>query len=263
VGNLDRIRSRLTYANVVATLALLLALGLGGAYAAQVVKKNTVASSSIQKGAVKSSDLRNGGVKGKDVADGGITGSDVANEGLTGVDVAGDSLTGNDLDESSLSEVPSAQRATTASSADNAAQAGFADNAGLLGGIGPEDLVTARNEPQSFMCGTASAYEDCARVTIDLARPQRLFVIATAGWNAFGSPPVFGDCLLERNDNGIVLENESVVSSTAFDRSVITIQTVTPPIPAGSHFIDLSCRETDGDAEINPGRLTAIAVGAG
>ena len=242
------IRSRLTYANVVATLALLLAVGLGGAYAAQVVTKNTVASSSIQKGAVKSSDLRNGGVKGKDVADGGITGADVA----------GDSLTGNDLDESSLSEVPSAQRATSASAA---------DNAGLLGGIGAENLVTARSAHQpTSACGTTSAYSDCVRVTIDLARPQRLLLIATAEWNTLTDPPTGGDCLLERDDNGTVLAQRFVrststsVGSNTFD---FALNTVTPPVPAGSHFVDLSCREDDPTQEVVNAELSAVAVGAG
>src|SRR3954453_10099035 len=54
-----RIRSKLTYANVVATLALFLALG-GGAYAAFKLPKNSVGSKQIKKNAVNSSKVANG-----------------------------------------------------------------------------------------------------------------------------------------------------------------------------------------------------------
>jgi hypothetical protein len=54
-----RIFSKLTYANVVATLAFFLALG-GGAYAAFHLPKNSVKSKNIVNGQVKSSDVSDG-----------------------------------------------------------------------------------------------------------------------------------------------------------------------------------------------------------
>ena len=52
-----RIRAGLTYANVIATLALFLALG-GGAYAAFKLPKNSVGSKQIKKNAVNSSKVK-------------------------------------------------------------------------------------------------------------------------------------------------------------------------------------------------------------
>ncbi len=49
---LTRLRSRLTYANVVATIALFVALG-GGAYAVLKLPKNSVKSKQIKNGQVK------------------------------------------------------------------------------------------------------------------------------------------------------------------------------------------------------------------
>jgi hypothetical protein len=67
------LRNRLTYSNVVASVALFLAFG-GVTYA---VTKDSVKSRHIVDGQVKSSDLANDGAKGEDVKDGEITGADV------------------------------------------------------------------------------------------------------------------------------------------------------------------------------------------
>ena len=55
-------RPRLTYANVAATLALVLALGLGGAYAADKIGTNDIKPNAITSGLV-----RNNALTGKDV----------------------------------------------------------------------------------------------------------------------------------------------------------------------------------------------------
>src|SRR3954462_12058914 len=56
---MTRIRASLTYANVIATVALFLALG-GGAYAALKLPKNSVGSKQIKKNAVTSKKGKNG-----------------------------------------------------------------------------------------------------------------------------------------------------------------------------------------------------------
>ena len=83
-------RPRLTYANVVSTLALFLVLGGGFAYAA-----NTVFSSDIVDGQVKTADLDGGAVTSEKVAD----------QSLLGRDVFDNTLKGADIDESTLSSV--------------------------------------------------------------------------------------------------------------------------------------------------------------
>ena len=55
-----RLRPRLTYANVIATLALFLALGGGAAYAASTLGKNTVGSGQLKKGAVTGAKVKDG-----------------------------------------------------------------------------------------------------------------------------------------------------------------------------------------------------------
>jgi hypothetical protein len=80
------LRKNLTYANVVATLALVLALAGGTAYAA-----NTIGSSDVIDNSLRSADLRDG-------------------SGVSGADVIDNSVTGGDIDESKLGKVPDADK---------------------------------------------------------------------------------------------------------------------------------------------------------
>jgi hypothetical protein len=72
---MPRISSRLTYANVVASLALFVALG-GGAYAAITLPKNSVGSKQIKNGSVKNADLANSAVTGAKVKPGSLLSAD-------------------------------------------------------------------------------------------------------------------------------------------------------------------------------------------
>ena len=79
---MHRIKEKLTYANVMATIAVFMVLG-GGAYAATAAKKNTVTSKSVRNGSIQ------------------------------GVDVGKDTLTGNNINESTLTVLPTCPSGTT------------------------------------------------------------------------------------------------------------------------------------------------------
>jgi hypothetical protein len=102
------VSSKLTYANVMSTVAVIVAVGGATAFAAITLPKNSVHSKQIAKGAVKTSDI------GKDA------------------------VTGDKVKESTLGKVPlavhadSADSAATAASATNAAHAAVADSLGTL-----------------------------------------------------------------------------------------------------------------------------------
>jgi hypothetical protein len=99
-----KLRSRLTYANLMATVAVFIALG-GSSYAAITVTGKNVKDSSLT---------------GKDVKNSSLTGSDVKNSSLTGSDIRNNRLTGSDILESSLGKVPTAAAADRAGTASNA-----------------------------------------------------------------------------------------------------------------------------------------------
>jgi hypothetical protein len=95
---------KLTYANVVATLALFLAIG-GGAYAATQLKRNSVGTHQLKKNAVTGAKIKNNTITEAKLRDGAVTGAKIA---------AG-SLTGADFNLNSLGTVPSASNASSAS----------------------------------------------------------------------------------------------------------------------------------------------------
>jgi hypothetical protein len=112
------IRGRLTFSNVVALLALFVALG-GSSYAAvrigsRQIADNSVRGKDIRNNDIRSRDIRNGSVLGRDLRNGTVTGADVRNGTVTGAEVRGNSLTGRDILESTFRTVPSAANAANA-----------------------------------------------------------------------------------------------------------------------------------------------------
>src|SRR5689334_15108709 len=97
-----RARERLTYANVVATLALFVALG-GGAYAAGVIPRNSVGPRQLRRNSVTSAKIKNGAVTTNKLKDGAVTGSKLA--------------------PGAVGNVPNATNATNATNASHAADA--------------------------------------------------------------------------------------------------------------------------------------------
>jgi hypothetical protein len=93
---LARLRDRLTYANVVATIALFAALG-GGAYAAVQLPPKSVGTKQLKNKAVKR-------VK-------------IASKAVTGPKVAPNAITGPKVNEATLGRVPEAQHANLATNA--------------------------------------------------------------------------------------------------------------------------------------------------
>lgn len=100
-------KARLSYANVMASLALFLAL-TGATALAFGVPKNSVSSKTIKNGSLLSADLADGeGVTGPDVADGSLSGADfgkgsigdeaVADGAIDGAKIADGSLAGAQL----------------------------------------------------------------------------------------------------------------------------------------------------------------------
>ena len=139
------LRKHLSYSNVVATLALVFAVG-GGTTAFALQGQNTVDSGDIINQEVKSQDL--------------------ANDDVRGTDLENDTATGEDVNEASLAEVPQAENADKLGTvgADDyqrrcarGAVGGFA----VVFGAGdyPGTYTTASNRISlnSFNCASASA----------------------------------------------------------------------------------------------------------
>lgn len=92
----QRLRARLTYANVMATIAVFMGLG-GGAYAAA-----TIGSSDIEKSAVLSRHIANGQVRGPDVASGAVATGKIANVAVTTGKMASGAVTAAKLGDGAV-----------------------------------------------------------------------------------------------------------------------------------------------------------------
>ncbi len=122
---MHRLRGKLTYANVMATIALFIALG-GASYAAVKLPKNSVGT--------------------KQIKNKSITGAKIATGAITGGKIAPRSVGGPALNLSSIGTVPSAAQATNAahaSSADTATRAATAERAEAV--PAPEALHVVTN----------------------------------------------------------------------------------------------------------------------
>jgi hypothetical protein len=127
---LARFRDRLSYANVVATLALFVALGGTGYAASQITSK------------------------------------EVKNRSLKGGDLRKDTITGTEVNESKLKQVPRARAAETAGTADISKSSGTATTAGSAATAAVAD--TAKDSQQLAGQGVG-AFEKSSRTDFGLA----------------------------------------------------------------------------------------------
>jgi hypothetical protein len=151
----SRLRRQLSYANVMATIAVFLTFG-GVGYAAATINGNKIVQQTIGAGKLKKGTLTNAQVKAN-------------------------ALTGSVIDESTLS-VPSAQTAATATTAGSASTAASANTA--------NSATTAKSATSAETAGSASTAKSAA--TADHALTADSATTATTATSA-GSAATAGD----------------------------------------------------------------------
>lgn len=124
---MQRIRQRLTYANVMATVAVFIALG-GAGYAATQLPKNSVGAKQIKRNAITTAKIKNGAVTGAKIKAG------------------------------SLGTVPSATHAATADSATVASSIAPPEALRIVGAAGQPPFASGWKSDANF--GPISFYKD-------------------------------------------------------------------------------------------------------
>jgi hypothetical protein len=174
------IGQRLSYANIVSTLALLLALGAGsalavgqlaprsvgerqlrpGAITADKIRKDAVTAPKIKALAVKNGKLAGGAVDAAKLAIGAVRSDKLANDSVGTEKLAPDAVTGEKVNESTLAQVPSADRAITAAFAESADPAAFAkvDKGGGLGASDSKGIASVKEIEAGVYCIAVSAF---------------------------------------------------------------------------------------------------------
>lgn len=102
---MKQIRKRITYANVMSSIAVFLVLGGGAAYAAKKIGSNEIKGNSITTGKIKKE---------------AITASKIKKNSVTTAKIANGAVTGAKINLGSVGTVPNATHAVTADSAGNA-----------------------------------------------------------------------------------------------------------------------------------------------
>jgi hypothetical protein len=210
---------RVTYANVVSTVALILALGAGGAYAA---------------GKIGSKQIKDGSVQSVDIQDNGVTGADVDEHTLGPIPFAQTALNANNADD--------ATHADNASHADDSANLGGTTAAGYLrygapipsgrtvaGALGYETASSSDyHEVVSFYPLSAPANVVDADVSFDTST-----VSALAAQNSEESAGCTGTASAPTAPAGkvcIYLTSENVAPNSAIGT------TLDPALPTGSRL---------------------------
>jgi hypothetical protein len=107
---LKQLRKRLTYANVMSSIAVFFVLTGATAFAATQLAKNSVGSKQLKKNAVTAAKIKKNAV----------TTSKIRNNAVTSAKIADDAVTGAKANEASFGQVPSAKSAETAGVAGSA-----------------------------------------------------------------------------------------------------------------------------------------------
>jgi hypothetical protein len=155
------LRTRLTYANVMATVAVFIALG-GGAYAAVKLPANSVGAKQIKKSAVTSAKIGKSAVTIKKIGKNAVDSSKVKNGSLTAADINLATLP-KSPSAANADNAGHATNADNATNATNATSAGHATTADTASGLTPHEavhMVGASGEP-GFASG-ASNFPDVA-----------------------------------------------------------------------------------------------------
>jgi hypothetical protein len=224
-------RPRLTYSNVTSTLALFIALGGTGAYAA-----NTIGSSDIIDESLLSQDIKNGEVKNKDIGGNQITSALIYPDTVTGADVKESTLNLGDF---------------------------FAAGSGV-GGCQADDH-------QVNTCATANVtLARPGRLLLNATGEWHTFALDdTAGVGADSDDPtlVRGLCQLYVDGNAVGIaqtvgerrDNAAAASVHPFG-GTMALTGLSGVVAAGAHVVSTGCTEQDGDLDWGAINLTAARI---
>lgn len=225
------IASRLSYANVMATASMFVALG-GVGYAAIKLPANSVGSRQIVNGAITGADIKNGSLTGADVKNGSLT--------------PADTCTAAEQAKANCAASTCETKACTGPKGD-AGSPGVAGPKGDQGSVGPTDSVIAASnggDNGSWLFDqtipSAVVWPDYAAATITTPRSGRLLLSLTTH-DRWGILCPNGSAGLA----GVVLDGQPVPQSASpgpyfTDKDFVTRVAVTGVVAAGAHTVNLA-----------------------
>jgi hypothetical protein len=249
----QRLRSHLSYANVVSTLCLFLLLG---GTAAALDGSNTVFTDDIVDSQVKNADLGDAAVTAGKIGADQVTSAKIAGGGVGTADIADTAVTRPKLGPDSVNASKVANDSLTGADVNLTLPQGFSTDPGVC------DVAPANPN-----------WTNCATVHIVLAHSHPLLIVGNGVVSilAFDDPAdvddeplaAFGECRLKADGSFVGQSVASLSQTTAaggtVDESFSLLGIVT--LGAGSHTIKIACTETDGDVGVSLATLAAVELG--
>jgi len=168
-----QIRQRLTYANVMSSIAVFFVLGGATAFAATKIGANEIKANSIKTGkivkeAVTAGKIKNSAVNTSKLANDAVTNGKLGNLAVTTDKIADKAVTASKINVAGLGQVPSAANANT------------------VGGFGPSGLVRSAYDSTN---SSVSLTSEQTVLSATIAAPSNGYLLVTANgtWSATGA----------------------------------------------------------------------------
>jgi hypothetical protein len=228
---LKQIKKRLTYANVMSSIAVFLVLGGGAAFAAGQLGKNSVGSKQLKKNAVTTAKIKKGAVTGAKVKAGSLKASNFA-----------------------AGQLPAGPKGDKGAPGPSFGAFG-------VGGCGALEKEVEEG-PET--------YEPCAATgPVNLPSSGNVLLIASAEWDnddpEVSNLPNAGQCRLSVDGSplpdGGVSFGEDTETHGIGEGGSISMNWITGPLSAGSHSFAFECKENSGSTYVAEAMLSAVLLG--
>ena len=229
---MKQIRKRLTYANVMSSIAVFLVVGGATAFAAGHLGKNTVGAKQLKKNAVTTAKIKKGAV------------------------------TGAKLKLSTLGTVPSATSAAHAVIADKAATAASADsanNAKSLDGFG--STAFSREASSAINNNALEEGEEGVAREVNINAPQNGFLLAVASSDVYGSgTEEFYNCefLLDNQEQSQTVRSSEISAPTNQEENCDTNAIF--PVSAGTHNVKFNFSGVGSNTTVDETELDVVFI---
>jgi hypothetical protein len=188
----NQIRKRLTYANVMSSIAVFLLLGGGAAFAAGKLAKNSVGSKQLKANSVTAKKIKKNAVTNKKIKANAVTGAKVKDQ----------SLTGADINLGTLGTVPNAAHATNSDNATNAANVGTVKT--FSAGANDNQMVSLAKTANFELMGICDPNDDFDPPGVQFEDVGTSYVIYNRG-----TAPAFADT--EDDEDANLTQNQGVI----------------------------------------------------
>jgi hypothetical protein len=227
-----QLRKRLTYANVMSSIAVFMVLG-GAAFAAAQLPKNSVGSKQLKKNAV--------------------TAAKIKKDAVTGAKVKSASLQASDFAAGQLPAGPKGEKGERGEKGEKGAQGAVGPTFGAFGEGGCGDL-------------SGTKFEQCVSTgSVNLPASGRVLLVASSEWDNSndGASLNSGECQFTVDGKGVGPEinfGEQAQVHTIGESGTISLNYMTGAL-SGTHAFGVQCFENDGSISVSDTTISAVLLG--